>query len=366
MQTVLITNDMHLRTKLNKILDKQVITCKTKESFIKLLALPIYSDCTLFIDDRVKEMHTLVCRIMSSFPNIKIYLLLSQRLLKQPYIEQGNLCFLQRPVDPSCLDSLSANEPEERYSSSFDLNKVLIGNSPSMRHIKKMIYSLSKNDLNVFIYGETGTGKDIVARAIHKLRHPELEMIAESCSFLNGTLTESMLFGHSKGAFTGAIEEREGLVSKANGSTLFLDEIEELSLEGQAKLLRLLESGEYRCIGDNELRHSDFTLISASNIPSRALLEDKRLRKDFFHRISTIRLSLPPLRDRIEDIPALTLYYEQKRGYQDFIKVFDNLFLYSWPGNVRELFATIDRIHCLDPSHLLPTKVIIENTNYAF
>lgn len=365
MQTVLVTQDMHLRTKLNKVLDLQVTTCKSKESFLKLLTLPLYFDSTVFIDDRMKENHELICFIMSNFPEIKIFLLLSRRWIKQPFIEQGNLCFLQRPVNPKFFTSFKA-EPKIEDIPSFDLNKVLIGNSDSMRKIKKMIYSLGKNNLNVFIYGETGTGKDVVARAIHKLRHPDIDMVAESCSFLNGSLSESMLFGHHKGSFTGAIDEQEGLITQANGSTLFLDEIEELSVEGQAKMLRLLENGEYRCIGNNELQYSHFGLITASNVSSKTLIEQKKLRKDFFHRISTIKLALPPLRERIEDIPALTKFYETKRGYQSFIKAFDNLFLYSWPGNVRELFAAIDRIHCLDPSNLLPTKDIIENTNYVF
>lgn len=363
MKVILVTQDMHLRTKLNKALNLQVLTCKTKESFLKFLILPIYSRCTVFIDDRMKDYNELVYHILSNYPKIKIILLLSKNWLNQPFIEQGSLCFLQRSLISNYIPLLNTSSPINQ-TPKYDLNKVLIGSSPAIRKIKKLIQSLSKNNLNVFIYGETGTGKDVVARAIHKIRYPGQEMVAESCSFLNGSLTESTLFGHNKGSFTGAIDERIGLIAKANGSTLFLDEIEELSLEGQAKLLRLLENGEYRRIGDNELKYSHFSLITATNISSKILLEEKRLRKDFFHRISTIKLSIPPLRDRIEDIPALTRYYEQKKGYKNYIKEFDKLFLHSWPGNVRELFSTIDRIHCIDPSNLLPTKAIIENTNY--
>ncbi len=361
MDVILITLDMHLRTTLNKILTFQTITCKAFEQFTKIKPLiDNNSESIIFLDDRFQGSLEILYYLVENFPKNKIVLLVSSDKVKPAIISEGQLIFATRPIDNSILKILKTKVSDKVVLQKDALDDILIGSSEAIIKIKKIIRKLSQTDYNIFLYGDTGTGKDIIARAIHNLRFPTKEIITANCSLLEGQLMDSLLFGHTKGSFTGAYENQIGLIEKAKNSTLFLDEIEEFSKNGQAKLLRLLENGEYRVVGDPKLRYTKFSLITASNIDYKELLTTKLLRKDFFHRISNIKIYIPPLRERIEDIPQLTYYYEKKQGYTDYIAEFDNLFTYSWPGNVRELFSVIDRVHFYNSKQLIPTTELIE------
>ncbi len=221
----------------------------------------------------------------------------------------------------------------------------LVGESKQMIALRRKLRRYGTQNCAVHLYGETGTGKELAAQYLHHLRHPYRNIVAINCSLLCTSLGSSMFFGHSKGAFTDGNYELDGLVCEADGTTLFLDEVENLSLQFQGHLLRLLENGYYRRYGDTTLYRSNFRLITASNERLATLVAQKRLRKDFYYRINDVEVVLPPLREHPEDIPLLVAHYLQRIRVR---KPIDEASLYllaehKWPGNVRELFCVLKR-----------------------
>ncbi len=226
----------------------------------------------------------------------------------------------------------------------------LIGHSPAMQRVARLIAKVAPTNSTALILGETGSGKELVARAIHdqSLRH-EMPFVAINCGALPESLIESELFGHRKGSFTGADEHRVGLFEVANGGTLFLDEIGELPKPMQAKLLRFLESGEIRRVGENESFIVDVRVICATHRNLQSMVEEGDFREDLMFRINTFEVHLPPLRERKEDIPELAAHLlERFRGKsvaaeQAFAPaVLEALARHPWPGNVRELANVIE------------------------
>jgi DNA-binding NtrC family response regulator len=222
---------------------------------------------------------------------------------------------------------------------------TLVGNSPAMRQIHKLVARMGKTRFPVLILGETGTGKEVVARAIHKTeaRGP---FVVVDCSSLVGPLMESELFGYAKGAFTGAHNQKLGLLDAANGGTAFFDEVGELPLEMQQKLLRVLQEKEFRAVGGLAQRSSDFRVIAATNRDLAKEVEAGRFRQDLYYRLNVMRLRLAPLRDRKEDIPALVFHFLNLYGnaHQISTEVMDSLRNYDWPGNIRELEHTVQQM----------------------
>lgn len=246
----------------------------------------------------------------------------------------------------------------------------IIGAAKSMQTIYETIESVAKSDANVLIVGESGTGKELIANAIHyqSLRSKK-PFIKVNCAALPKELIESELFGHTKGAFTGAHADKEGLVQHAAGGSLMLDEIAEMPIELQPKLLRVLQERSYRKIGSEKTYAVDFRLISSTNRPPADAIRDGLLRDDLFYRISTITIHVPPLRDRSEDIQLLTEHflhmYAQK--YDRAITgvsqaAYQRLFGHPWPGNVRELQNVIERAVLLAKSNRIePVDLPFDN-----
>ena len=227
----------------------------------------------------------------------------------------------------------------------------IIGSSKPMQTIYDTIEAVAKSDANVLIVGESGTGKELIANAIHynslRARKPFIKV---NCAALPKELIESELFGHTKGAFTGAHADKEGLVQHAAGGSLMLDEIAEMPVELQPKLLRVLQERSYRKIGSEKTYAVDFRLISSTNRPPADAIRDGLLRDDLFYRISTITIHVPPLRDRSEDIQLLTefflhMYAQKYERPIDAVSqaAYQRLFGHPWPGNVRELQNVIER-----------------------
>jgi DNA-binding NtrC family response regulator len=235
---------------------------------------------------------------------------------------------------------------EERYS--FD---NIIGRSAEMRSIFEMIENVSRSDVNILITGESGTGKELIARSIHaRSRRRTKAFVPVNCGAFPESLFESELFGYEKGSFTGAMGRKIGLLEYADGGTFFMDEVCELPLSLQIKLLRTLQDQQLRRVGGNELIQVDLRLISATNQNIEAALEKETLRKDFYYRLNVINIMVPPLRERREDIPLLAEHFLSKytsstekeiNGFSDEVmRVFCS---YKWPGNVRELENTVER-----------------------
>jgi len=247
---------------------------------------------------------------------------------------------------------------------------LLIGETPAMQQVRRLIDTIAPTDASVMILGETGTGKELVARSLHeKSKRSERAFIPVNCGALPENLVESELFGHRKGAFTGADTNRKGLFEVANGGTLFLDEVGELDKSVQVKLLRFLECGEIRRVGENEPFRVDVRVLCATNRDLRDMVANELFREDLFFRLNTFEIFLPPLRERRHDISALAKHLltrlASRRGLTESVismEAVDLLAAHEWPGNIRELANVIERATILagngpiQPEHL-PTQL---------
>ncbi len=221
----------------------------------------------------------------------------------------------------------------------------MVGKSQAMQNVYSLLYKAAGSDTNVIIYGETGTGKDLAARIIHELSGLKGKYVPINCAAIPDQLLESEFFGHARGAFSGAVTSHAGYLASADGGTLFLDEVAELPLKLQVKLLRAIESKIFTPVGGSEPHHSHFRLISATNRDLQAMLQDQSLRADFFYRIHVLPIRLPPLRERLEDLPLLIEAYAKERGVSTPVpaRLRQAMFRHEWPGNVRELQNVLDR-----------------------
>jgi transcriptional regulator with PAS, ATPase and Fis domain len=221
---------------------------------------------------------------------------------------------------------------------------LLVGQSPRVRNVLRMVEKLGRCRWPVLLLGETGTGKEVVARSIHSV-DPLGPFVTIDCSSLVGPLMESELFGHVKGAFTGAVTPKTGLIEVADGGTAFFDEIGELPLDLQAKLLRVLQEKEFRPVGSHTHRRSDFRVIAATNRDLAKEVEKGTFRRDLFYRLNVVNLRLAPLRDRKEDIPALVAHFlaRHAKGHTLTQETLEAMLSYDWPGNVRELENCLER-----------------------
>lgn len=259
------------------------------------------------------------------------------------------------PMDPKFTDSL-----EERVTRSLatlaekverdDWEALLVGESPEIRQVVHIIRMVGSRRANVLITGETGTGKEIAARAVHlagpRRRHP---MVAVNCAALPENLLEAELFGHVRGAFTGAFQSRAGRFEQAQGSTLFLDEIGELPLNLQAKLLRVLQEREFQRLGSSETIHVDVRLLAATNCDLMERIHAGSFREDLYYRLNVVPIHMPPLRQRRADVPFLAQHFAEKICRQEEIpaktispQAMVCLADYAWPGNVRQLENAVE------------------------
>jgi transcriptional regulator with PAS, ATPase and Fis domain len=231
---------------------------------------------------------------------------------------------------------------------------LLVGQSPRIRNILRMVEKLGRCRWPVLLLGETGTGKEVVARSIHNVQATG-PFVTIDCSSLVGPLMESELFGHVKGAFTGAVTPKTGLIEIADGGTAFFDEIGELPLDLQAKLLRVLQEKEFRPVGSLTQKRSDFRVIAATNRDLAKEVEKGTFRQDLFYRLNVVNLRLAPLRDRKEDIPALLAHFLARhgKGHSFTQETLEAMLSYDWPGNVRELENCIQHMVAINSGPLL-------------
>ena len=243
-----------------------------------------------------------------------------------------------------------------RFALDLSPLSTLIGNSAAMKHVHRLVSRMGKSRFPVLVLGETGTGKEVVARAIHNMEGRG-NFVVVDCSSLVGPLMESEIFGYAKGAFTGAHAQKLGLLDQAHGGTAFFDEIGELPLDMQVKLLRVLQDKEFRPVGGLTQRSSDFRVIAATNRDLTKEVEEKRFRQDLFYRLNVMKLRLAPLRERKDDIPTLVAHFLDRHanGHRIPDEVMDRLMEYDWPGNVRELEQTIKQMVAMNSGPWLST-----------
>jgi DNA-binding NtrC family response regulator len=277
-------------------------------------------------------------------------------------LKEGAFDYIVKPIDPDELSHLVRRAVEQRRLAAENVQlrqqveqlvtpAEIVGESPQMKKVLELVRSVAETDATVLIRGESGTGKELIAQTIHaNSKRRYFPIIPVNCGALPETLLESELFGHEKGAFTGAQYRRKGKLEMANGGTLFLDEVGTVSLQTQVDLLRVIETKEFTRLGGSKPVKVEFRVISATNQNLEKLVEEGKFREDLYFRLNVVTVSLPPLRERREDIPALSQHFLEKyalqmnRPFTDFqAKAMDLLVRYGWPGNVRELANAIER-----------------------
>jgi len=317
----------------------------------------------------------LLKRFQEDRPELLTVIMTAESTMKNAIeaMKQGAYDYITKPFDLDALDAiiLKANKAtavseqvnllKEELREHYQLDRNIIGNSQPMQQVYKLLGKVAPSDVTVLVTGESGTGKELVARAIH-YNSPRLgkPFLALNCAAIPRELLESELFGHEKGAFTGATERKSGKFEQANGGTLFLDEIGDMPLELQAKLLRVLQEKEITRTGGSVTIQVDVRIVAATNQELKKKVRSKEFREDLYYRLNVVPLELPPLRERREDIPLLTEYFIQhaieelgvgtKWCTEETIKMLQT---YNWPGNVRELENAIQRATLLSSDPML-------------
>jgi len=361
-----------------------VLTATTAEEGISLLK-ETSVDC-LLLDYRLPQMDgiELLKWLKYNGINIPTVMLTAYGTIEKAVeaMKLGAYHYLIKPVDTELLINV-LKEAIEKSSMLFKEKTTLyspfpeiIGKSKAMQEVFYIMEMVAESNSNVLITGESGTGKELVARAIHKksLRNTKPFVIVD-CTTIPENLLESELFGHEKGAFTGAVERKVGLFEIANEGTVFLDEIGELPMSLQKKLLRFLQEREIQRIGSNARIKVDVRVISATNRDLEKLVNEGIFREDLYWRLNVVRINLPPLRERKEDIPLLVNHFLNKYAKENNKQipqlepeVMDALINYEWSGNVRELANVIERAIVLSPSGIISMKHlprrIIEKTGW--
>jgi two-component system response regulator HydG len=268
--------------------------------------------------------------------------------IQKPFTEDELLVKVQRAVEKRKLaGQVNAMATEFRERFHFD---NIIGRSNAVRDVLGRIVRIAPTDATVLITGESGTGKELIARAVHaNSARAERPFVTVNCAAISETLLESELFGHARGAFTGAVAARKGLFEEADGGTFFFDEVGETTPSFQAKLLRAIQEGEIRRLGENKPIRVDVRIIAATNQDLQAAIAEKRFRQDLYYRLNVARFILPPLRERREDLPLLVDFFLEKYGRKMRRSVrlgegvLDYLLQYDYPGNIRELENMIEQ-----------------------
>ncbi len=311
----------------------------------------------------------LLRRFKESHPECEVILLTGQGSIETAVeaMKLGAYDYLQKPFPLKDLEGVIVKASERRNlrKENLQLKALLdrtqppanmVGNSPAMQEVYRLIQRAGPSDKAILILGESGTGKELVARALHRASsRADKPMVVINCAALPETLLESELFGHEKGAFTGAINTKAGLFEVADGGTLFIDEIGELPGPLQAKLLRVLEDGSLRRIGSVQERRVKVRLLAATNRDLAKEVESKRFREDLYYRINVMSLELPPLRERQGDIPLLVHHFLGP-GWEIDPEALRRMEQYHWPGNVRQLINALERAKILSDSETITTK----------
>ncbi|MBB5324013.1 two-component system NtrC family response regulator [Anoxybacillus tepidamans] len=298
----------------------------------------------------------LLKQLKLSFPACKAVVMTGYSTVKTAVeaIKYGASDYVEKPFDDinqleQLIDGLLQSGATSTQNDMYKLAETLgfvVGTNKEMNDLLKLAYKIAKKNVNVLIEGETGTGKEVLAHFIHSasMRYDQ-PFIGINCGAVSETLLESELFGHEKGAFTGAVKEKKGMFEIANRGTLFLDEIGEATLATQVKLLRVLETGEYIRVGGETVRKTNTRIIAASHVNLAKAVEEKTFREDLLYRLDVVKLTIPPLRERLEDLPLLVDYFLKKLHSPLSFSTESLAYMsqYHWPGNVRELFNVVKR-----------------------
>jgi two-component system, NtrC family, nitrogen regulation response regulator GlnG len=370
-------DDAAIRTVLNQALSRAGYEVRSTSNAATLWRWISQGDGDLVITDVVmpdENAFDLLPRIKKLRPDLPVIVMSAQNTFMTAIraSERGAYEYLPKPFDLKELTAIvgrALSEPKERAPAAAkveDFDSIpLIGRSPAMQEIYRVLARLMQTDLTVMITGESGTGKELVARALHDFgKRRAGPFVAINMAAIPRDLIESELFGHEKGAFTGANSRASGRFEQAEGGTLFLDEIGDMPMEAQTRLLRVLQQGEYTTVGGRTPIKADVRIIAATNKDLRVLIQQGLFREDLFFRLNVVPLRLPPLRERLEDVPDLLRHFfamVEREGLptkQLDPGALDRLKHYRWPGNVRELENLARRLAALYPQETITAAVI--------
>jgi DNA-binding NtrC family response regulator len=378
MYNVLIVEDHdRLREQLGQFYEQEgfrVTTASSGEEGIKKLDEDSFAIVVSDVKMPGIDGFQLAHHVREKYPDTDVILITAFGNVKQAVeaMKLGASDYITKPFQPEAIRLVSekliekrtlleeVRELRQKVQDEHNLENIL-SKSPKMLKVFELIKSLAETDSGVMITGETGTGKELVARAIHNLsRRKSKQFVAINCGAFPDTLLESELFGYEKGAFTGAVQSRAGKIEIADGGTLFLDEIETMAAPMQVKLLRVLQEREVERLGGNRKVKIDMRVVAATNVDLKLCLARGTLREDFYYRINVIPLQLPPLRERLEDLPILINHIlskhpvaQEKKIRQVAPKVLDQMLEYRWPGNIRELENILERAIVKCPGEII-------------
>lgn len=315
----------------------------------------------ILLDNRLPDVigETLIPKLSPDYP---VVMLTAYGGVRQAVdsIQAGAMDYLTKPINPEELElvlrrvldteALLYNFQHYRAKTQGKDQKLLVGNSAGLAEVVKMINAVAPSDMTVLIQGESGVGKELVAQELHnRSARSQENFVTLDCCTLQETLFESELFGHERGSFTGADRKKKGLIEIAEGGTLFLDEIGEIGPAIQAKLLRVLETGQFRRVGSTKDSTANTRIIAATNQDLMQMVSDKTFRGDLFFRLNAFAIAMPPLRERREDIEELAEHFVRNHSFSRRISkhftrgAIRNMVAYDWPGNVRELKNVVER-----------------------
>lgn len=379
MKLLIIEDEKITRISLSDILKKEgydVYTAEDGEEGLNIFC-DILPDIVI-TDLRLPKLSgmDILSKALEILPSCKVILITAYASVDTAVssLKLGAYDYITKPFSPERLLSILRNinqlqfvlkENEELKTKIQVLeDKWIIGNTPEMKKLLETISMIAQNDSTILIEGESGTGKEIVARTLHKYSTRKNEnFVTVSCSSIPESLLESELFGHEKGAFTGAIKRHIGYFERANKGTLFIDDIDDFPLNMQVKLLRVIQEREFTPVGSSNNVNIDVRIICATKIDLKQMVEEKTFRDDLYYRLNIIPLKIPPLRERKEDIPLLVDFFFRKHKSEDKLMLLTNeviskLIAYDWPGNVRELENIVERMIALSFSGRIDPSVL--------
>ena len=372
---LVVDDEKNMRLSLQTVLKDEDYAARAVESAEEALELLAREEFFMVITDaRLGGMsgYEFLARTRNQWPDLPVLMITAYATPKLAVeaIKAGAIDYVSKPFAPEELLHAVARCAERHRllrenavlrslaGETVTLDQI-VGESPEMRELRKLIQTVAQTDARVLILGESGTGKELVAGALHHLsRRREANYTRINCAAIPETLLESELFGHEKGAFTGAIKQKSGRVEEADGGTIFLDEIADMSKPLQAKLLRFLEDGTFTRVGGTQELRVNVRLIAATNRDLAQAIAGGQFREDLFHRLNVVQIQLPPLRDRGDDVLLLAEHF-LKMFRTSMTKNVDGLApaarqkmqLHRWPGNVRELRNAIERALILETAH---------------
>src|SRR5882762_3482379 len=370
-------DDTAIRTVLNQALSRAGYEVRLTGNAATLWRWVSQGEGDLVITDVVmpdENAFDLLPRIKKMRPNLPVIVMSAQNTFMTAIraSERGAYEYLPKPFDLKELIAIVGRalaEPKERVANHADESEFdsipLVGRSPAMQEIYRLLARLMQTDLTVMISGESGTGKELVARALHDYgKRRTGTFVAVNMAAIPRELIESELFGHEKGAFTGANSRNAGRFEQSEGGTLFLDEIGDMPTEAQTRLLRVLQEGEYTAVGGRVPIRANVRIIAATHRDLSQLIRQGQFRDDLFYRLNVAPIRLPPLRERSSDIPPLVRHFAALAAKEGLpVKTIDDLAMqrlqqYRWPGNVRELENLVRRLAALYPQEVIGLEVI--------